>query len=202
MMITDNLSALVKPIKRTVTRRILTHRILALHPTLHCDPTAFWDYSYKDLSDIEIGLHVSVGAFCEILIQRHSRHSKIPGKLVLKDKAIVSTGVNIRAAGGTIVVGNNSALGQNSVVLAANHATGNQQDRLRIPWDEERTGVHVGNNVWIGANSVLLPGCEIGDNTIVGAGSVVRGKIGADELWAGIPARRIKSLVSGGTSKG
>jgi len=197
MVIVNNMSAAVGPLKRSLTRRILTHRIRARHPTLYCDPSAFFDYAYADLDDIEIGAHVSVGAFCEIIVQRHSRHSSIPGKLVLKDKAIVSTGVNIRAAGGRIEIGANSAVAQNVVVLASNHATGSQADRLRIGWDEERTGVRLGDNVWVGANSVLLPGCEIGDNTIVGAGSVVRGKLGANELWAGVPARRIKSLDPG-----
>ena len=195
MVIMNNISALVAPLKQSLTRRILTYRVRARHPTLHCDPSAFFDYAYKDLDDIEIGENVSICAFCEIVIQRHTRHSSVPGKLILKDGAIVSTGVNIRAAGGCIEIGRQSAVAQNVVLVAANHATGSGEDRARIPWDEERTGVRIGDNVWIGANTVLLPGSEVGDNTIVAAGSVVRGKIGANELWAGVPARRIRSLA-------
>ncbi|MGB1060198.1 MAG: acyltransferase, partial [Ketobacter sp.] len=62
------------------------------------------------------------------------------------------------------------------------------------PWDEDRTDVILGRNVWIGANSCLLAGSRVGDNSIVGAGSVVTGEIPANEIWAGVPARKIKDL--------
>ncbi len=54
--------------------------------------------------------------------------------------------------------------------------------------------VHIGNNVFIGINSIILMGTEIGDNTIVGAGSVVKGKFPPNVVIAGSPARIICSL--------
>ena len=54
--------------------------------------------------------------------------------------------------------------------------------------------IDVGNNVFIGQNSVVLPGTVIGDNCVVGAGSVVRGKLEPDGVYAGVPVRRIKEL--------
>jgi acetyltransferase-like isoleucine patch superfamily enzyme len=54
--------------------------------------------------------------------------------------------------------------------------------------------VTIGNNVFIGANSILLKGTEIGDNSIIGAGSVVTGTIPANVIAAGNPCKVIKSL--------
>lgn len=52
----------------------------------------------------------------------------------------------------------------------------------------------IGNNVWIGANVMILPGSVIGDHSVIAAGSIVTGEIPAKCLAAGAPARSIKSL--------
>lgn len=54
--------------------------------------------------------------------------------------------------------------------------------------------VKIGNNVFIGVNSIILPGVTIGDNVVIGAGSVVTRDIPSNTVAAGIPARSIKSL--------
>jgi len=53
--------------------------------------------------------------------------------------------------------------------------------------------IEVGNNVFIGARSILLPGVKIGDNCVIGAGSVVRGEIPSGTVAAGVPAKVVKS---------
>jgi sugar O-acyltransferase (sialic acid O-acetyltransferase NeuD family) len=54
--------------------------------------------------------------------------------------------------------------------------------------------VSVGKNVFIGANSTIKEGIKIGDNVIIGAGSVVLNDIEANEMWAGVPAKKIKNI--------
>jgi acetyltransferase-like isoleucine patch superfamily enzyme len=54
--------------------------------------------------------------------------------------------------------------------------------------------VSIGNNVWIGAKSIILPGSVIGDHCVIAAGSIVTGEIPAKSLAAGTPARVIKAL--------
>lgn len=54
--------------------------------------------------------------------------------------------------------------------------------------------IRIGNNVFIGINSIILPGVTIGDNCVIGAGSVVTKDVEAGSVVAGVPARRIKSL--------
>ncbi len=55
--------------------------------------------------------------------------------------------------------------------------------------------VSIGNNVFIGAASMVLKGVTIGDNAIIGAGAVVTKDIPANEIWAGNPARFIKHIA-------
>jgi len=134
--------------------------------------------------------------FCEILVTPHSRFSSKRGQLSLGDNAVIATGVNLRAAGGVIRIGANSGIGQHSVVVAANHKVVLGEAPFSGPWDESRTGVEVGRNVWVGANCVLLPGARIGDNCVIAAGSVVNAEIPPGEIWGGTPARRLKAMPS------
>ena len=54
--------------------------------------------------------------------------------------------------------------------------------------------VTIGDNVFVGARAVILPGTEIGDNVIIGAGAVVKGKIPSETVWGGAPARQLCTL--------
>jgi galactoside O-acetyltransferase len=54
--------------------------------------------------------------------------------------------------------------------------------------------VHIGRNVWVGANSVIMPGVTIGDNTVIGGGSVVTSDIPANVVALGIPCRVIREI--------
>jgi acetyltransferase-like isoleucine patch superfamily enzyme len=196
MTLASQISAVTNYLKTKAIRRILWHRIQARHPTLICDPTAIWDYGYHDIDAIEIGADVSVLPFVEIVVHKRNRHTPFEGKLVLGDRSVISAGANIRAAGGTISIGARSGIGQHSVVVAANHAIKPGQDFFNTPYDLTLSGVSVGNNVWVGANCVLLPGVTIGDNAIIAAGSVVTTAVPAGEIWGGVPARRRSTVAA------
>lgn len=53
--------------------------------------------------------------------------------------------------------------------------------------------VRIGNNVFVGACSIILPGISVGDNSIIGGGSVVTKNVPSNEVWAGNPAKFICS---------
>ncbi len=194
MSIAGHIGALQREAAWRVSRWVLAHRIRARHPTLICDPTAIWDYGFRDIAAIEIGKSVSVLAHVEIVVRSRSPHSDKEGRLVLGDNSVIGAGANIRAAGGEIHLGKGSGIGQNTVVVAANHAIKPGQMRIHTRWDETRCNVFIGDNVWIGANSVILPGCRVGDNAVIGAGGVVSSDVPPNELWAGVPARRVKAF--------
>ncbi|MEY8371351.1 acyltransferase [Aerococcaceae bacterium 50-4] len=54
--------------------------------------------------------------------------------------------------------------------------------------------IHIGSNVFIGNKCIILPGVTIGDNVIIGAGSVVTKNINSNSVCAGVPAREIRTL--------
>lgn len=75
-----------------------------------------------------------------------------------------------------IEIGNYSILGPGVMIVAANHGTAMSGVPIRYQsWDEKP--VVVGSDVWIGANAVILPGTNVGDGSIVGAGTVVSGDV-------------------------
>lgn len=54
--------------------------------------------------------------------------------------------------------------------------------------------IDIGNNVFVGANTTILPGVVIGDNSVIGAGSLVSKDIEPNAVYAGVPARKICSI--------
>ena len=51
--------------------------------------------------------------------------------------------------------------------------------------------VQIGNNVFVGAKTVILPGVSIGDNAVIAANSSVTKSVPSNEVWGGVPARFI-----------
>ena len=85
-----------------------------------------------------------------------------------------------------IFVGDNVMFGPNVTVSTAGHPICPELREKGYQFNED---IHIGNNVWIGAGSVILPGVTIGDNTVIGAGSVVTKDIPANSVAVGVPCR-------------
>ncbi|NRW82134.1 acetyltransferase-like isoleucine patch superfamily enzyme [Clostridium beijerinckii] len=65
---------------------------------------------------------------------------------------------------------------------------------LRRPGTQFSIPVRIGNNVWIGSNAVILPGVTIGDNSVIGAGSVVTHDIPENVVAVGNPCRVLREI--------
>ena len=99
---------------------------------------------------------------------------------------------NIRASGGNIQIGHDCIIAQMVSIIASNHSTRLGLPMKDQPWSTETVSVSIGNDVWIGAGAVILPGSRLEDGAVIAAGAVVKGLIPAGEIWGGIPARRLK----------
>ena len=62
--------------------------------------------------------------------------------------------------------------------------------------------VTIGDDVFVGTNSIILKGVRIGDRSVIGAGSVLSSDVPPDEVWAGNPASFVKKLEQGSTPMG
>jgi maltose O-acetyltransferase len=93
--------------------------------------------------------------------------------------------------GGGVTFGDNVMIAPKVQIYTAFHPF---DPIIRAVYTEGVKPVQVGNDVWIGGGSILLPGVTIGDNTIIGAGSVVTRDIPANVVAAGNPCRIIRHL--------
>ena len=94
---------------------------------------------------------------------------------------------------GPVCIGHHVNLAQGIVVTALNHQFGNTA--LRVDQQGISTKpVVIGDDVWIGANSVILPGVTIGSHCVVAAGAVVTKDVPDHTLVGGVPAKVIKNI--------
>ncbi len=85
-----------------------------------------------------------------------------------------------------IYVGDHTMFGPNVTVATAGHPI---CPELRVRQYQYNLPVHIGRNCWIGAGVLIMPGVTIGDNTVIGAGSIVTKDIPANVLAYGSPCR-------------
>lgn len=94
--------------------------------------------------------------------------------------------------GGRVTFGDNVFIGPNCCFTTAEHALDAQQRNEGL---EAALPIVVGNNVWIGAGSIILGGVTIGDNTVIGAGSVVTRNIPPNVIAVGVPCRVMREIT-------
>lgn len=90
-----------------------------------------------------------------------------------------------------IIIGDNVLIGPNVSIYGAYHPLDFETRNKYLEYGKKIT---IGNNVWIGGNVVILPGVEIGDNTVIGAGAVVTKSCEANSVYVGNPARKVKNI--------
>ncbi len=91
-----------------------------------------------------------------------------------------------------VKVGNNVQLGPNVQIYTATHPINIKE---RMSGKEMAYPITIGDNVWIGGSCIILPGITIGNNSVIGAGSVVTKNIPNNVVAVGNPCRVIKQIL-------
>ncbi len=123
------------------------------------------------------------------------------GKMILGNKLRVHSGCRLSATpGATLSIGDNTALNYNCILVARkgifigkdctfgpnvivfDHDHDFRGSEIMNSSAFKEKEIVIGNNVWIGANAIILKGATIGDNAVVAAGTVVMGDIPADSV--------------------
>ena len=92
---------------------------------------------------------------------------------------------------GEIFIGSHTMIGPNVTLVATGHPV---RPDLRYQGAQYSLPVHIGENVWIGANVTVLPGVTIGDNAVIGANSLVTKDIPANTVAYGSPCKVIREI--------
>ena len=100
----------------------------------------------------------------------------------------INMGCKFQDQGG-IFIGDGALIGHNVVLATLNHAMSPRDRSSMVP-----APIHIGRNVWIGANATVLPGVTIGDGAIVAAGAVVTKDVPENTIVGGVPAKIIRHL--------
>lgn len=100
----------------------------------------------------------------------------------------INAGCHFQDQGG-ITIGDGAQIGHNVVLATLNHDLIPENRKTVIP-----APIIIGKNVWIGANSTILSGVTIGDNSVIAAGAVVTKDVPANVVAGGVPAKIIKSI--------
>lgn len=127
-----------------------------------------------------------------VLIWDHV-HIDSPSRLSIGCNVSINRGGVINA-GGYINIGSNVLIGPNCLIYSQNHRY-EEVGTLIKDQGYDLSSVSIGNNVWIAGNVIILPGVTIGDNVVVGAGSVVVKSVPDNVVVAGNPAKVIKRLA-------
>ena len=106
----------------------------------------------------------------------------------VSEKAFINMGCKFQDQGG-IYIGERSLVGHNVVIATLNHDLDSSKRANLIP-----APVHIGKDVWIGANCTILPGVTIGDGAVIAAGAVVTKDVEPAVVVGGVPAKVIKRL--------
>lgn len=142
-----------------------------------------------------------------LIVSSHSRagigiYAKT--KLSVFENAQLKIGSNVALNGciitakKKITIGDNTMIAPNVIVVDSDfHIPNNLEQRHNLDCSDYDKEVCIGNNVWLGMNAIILKGVNIGDNSIVAAGSVVVRDVPAGVVVAGNPAKVVKQLDDG-----
>lgn len=109
--------------------------------------------------------------------------------LKIGKKVFINSGCRFQDQGG-ITIGDGALIGHNVVMATINHDLDPQRRSDILP-----APIVIGRNVWLGANSTILPGVCIGENAVIAAGAVVTKNVPAGTVAAGIPAKPIRDIT-------
>jgi acetyltransferase-like isoleucine patch superfamily enzyme len=158
--------------------------MIEIDPTAKVSPFADIEESVRGTL-IRIGPRSQIDSFVKIKPVGGS------GEVIIGEGSYVNSGTVIYSGNG-VLIGRGVLIAANCTFAPTNH----QFSRADIPIAKQgfqpgRGGIVIEDDVWIGANTVILDGARIRKGAVVGAGSIVRGELASNTVYAGSPLREI-----------
>jgi virginiamycin A acetyltransferase len=167
--------------------------MIEIHETARVSPLADLEPSLRG-SRYVIGPGSMIDAFVKV------KPAGGRGDLIIGADCYVNSGCVLYTGHG-IRLGKNVLIAANCTLAATNHEFSDPSTPIRSQgFQPSRGGIVIDDDVWIGANCVILDGAHIGNGAVIAAGSVVRGPVEPFAIMAGNPMRCIG--MRNGSEKG
>ena len=144
---------------------------------------------------------VEIGSNCRIGCSPERYHAGMPFYTRLRcggEKGEIFIGNNCRINGASIHAEASVSIGSNCVIASGVNIMDSDSHEVyssnRTIGRDTPCPIIIGNNVWIGLNAIILKGAQVGDNSVIAAGSIVKGVFPNNSLIAGNPAVVIKQI--------
>ncbi len=158
--------------------------MIDIHPTARVSPLADIEDSVRG-TRIVIGANVVIDAFVKVKPAGGTGDVLIGANTIINSGCVLYTGNGIR-------IGADVAIAANCTFAPVNHEYADRSKRIRAQgFRPSKGGIVVGDDVWFGANCVVLDGAAVSEGCVIGAGCLVRGVLDAYGVYGGHPLRRI-----------
>ena len=158
--------------------------MLSIDPTAKVSPLADIEPSARGMP-IRIGARTMIDAFVKIKPAGGSGEVNIGADCAINSGTVMYTGNGI-------TLGDAVLIAANCTLAPTNHAIADRDRRIRDQgFMPSRGGIVIEDDVWLGANVVVLDGAHIAKGCVIAAGAVVRGKLEPYGIYAGVPAVRV-----------
>lgn len=146
---------------------------------------------FADIEDSIRGTRIVIGAYSSIDSFVKLKPAGGTGNVVIGERTVINSGCVLYTGNG-ISIGNDVAIAANCTFAPVNHAYKDKSRKINqqgfLP---SRGGIVIEDDVWIGANVIVLDGAILRTGCVIGAGSLVRGEILAYSIQAGNPLRHL-----------
>lgn len=115
------------------------------------------------------------------------------GDLIIGSDVVINSGCVLYTGNG-IIIGNSVAIAANCTLAPVNHEYRSRETLIRSQgFQPSKGGIVIEDDVWIGANCVLLDGSYVRRGVVIAAGSIVRGELRAYGIYGGSPLQQLGS---------
>lgn len=115
-------------------------------------------------------------------------------KLKIGQNVSINAGCVLQCYGG-LIIDNNVTISDGAKILTRSLRTTNYiENASKRERDHMEKEIEIGDGVWIAANAIILPGVVIKKNSIIAAGAVVTNDVDENSIYAGVPAKKIKTI--------
>lgn len=176
--------------------RILKYRLLSTNKNIIGTPVLNTPCIMNGLGKIEFKNNVLLGVksspyYYNSYVYLEARNPS--AKITIEENVFINNNACIVADKETIVLKKNTVVGVNCHIVDSDFHSLNPKERHNN--SQKTSAVFIDENVFIGNNVTILKGVTIGKNSVVGNGSIVTQNIPENCVFAGVPAKKIKTLI-------